>query len=321
MQLPIILLIDRLKLLPQLRDHPQGCLGLQIGQERGVYVRAVLVHDARADQQQTDLPGAVAAQVSHCAQRRRKQNERHIPFQIEGDDLRQDGKRRIIHYRAPVRVFFVLVVPARIERPHEHCAVSVVFVRHPVGQRVVDVLRRIAVVRRFRLFELLDERVILIISLFQCVAVELFALKPVRVLRLRHRLKAFRVKARELYHGRIEARQDGVQFVFVEASGDLVQRQVRLFLFFLAQPYHEDGNLRDAEVCQHLQPLMAAHQPPRALVPYQRIDHTQVLDARSQLLIVGISRPQRDARVVLRRLHCRHRHHPQLVSFHQILPP
>ena len=97
-----------------------------------------------------------------------------VPLQ----DLRQDGKRRIVHDYLALAVFLVLIVSARIKRPHEVLPVQAEFLRHPAGYDVIHVLRRVTVVRGLFGFELLQEIVILFVPFLPCLSIFLLPLEP-----------------------------------------------------------------------------------------------------------------------------------------------
>ena len=114
------------------------------------------------------------------AQRRREQKKPDPAFAVPADDFRQNGKRRVVHHDAPFRILFRLVIPARIERPHERFPADPVFLRYPVRHRVVNVFRRVAVVRGFRFLELVQEGIVFVISFLPLISVLFFPAEPVR---------------------------------------------------------------------------------------------------------------------------------------------
>ena len=83
-----------------------------------------------------------------------------VPF----DDLRQDAEGRIVDDDAAGLVFLLLIVAARIERPDEVLLVQTVLAGHPVGDGLVDLLRRVAVVGRVLRLELVQELLVLVFA-------------------------------------------------------------------------------------------------------------------------------------------------------------
>ena len=84
-----------------------------------------------------------------------------VPFQ----DLAQYTKRRIIDNDITLLIFVFLIVSARIERPHKLRSFHVVFICHPVSNRIINLVRCVTVVRRFRLLEFIQKVVIFVIAL------------------------------------------------------------------------------------------------------------------------------------------------------------
>ena len=80
------------------------------------------------------------------------------------DDLRQDAEGRIVDDDAAGLVLLLLVVAARIERPDEVLLVQPVLAGHPVGDGLVDLLRRVAVVGRVLRLELVQELLVLVFA-------------------------------------------------------------------------------------------------------------------------------------------------------------
>ena len=103
---------------------------------------------------------------------------------IEFYNLGKDRKRRIVHDDAAVRVVVAFVVAARVERSNEIRAIHAILLLHPRHDRVVNVIRRVAVVCRFLRLELLKERVVLLVSLLPFGPVLVLSLEEVRTLRV-----------------------------------------------------------------------------------------------------------------------------------------
>ena len=97
---------------------------------------------------------------SEIGQVRREQEVVDFLLIVPSDDFRQDGKRRVVNHHAPVRVVERLVVAARPERAHDLSALQRVFLYRPRLDRLVHVLRRVAVVRRLLRLELFEEAVV-----------------------------------------------------------------------------------------------------------------------------------------------------------------
>ena len=112
------------------------------------------------------------------SERRSKQKETDALLDIESAYLSEDRERRIIDNDAAVGIVLPLIVSARIKRPYKRSAGHSVFIRHPVRDRVVNVVRSIAVVGRFLCLEFLQKVVIFVVAFLSGVAVFFGPVKP-----------------------------------------------------------------------------------------------------------------------------------------------
>ena len=114
---------------------------------------------------------AVAADVTHtpdapaCVQGERwpEQEKGHALFYVKSHNLGKQGKGRIIHNRAPLRVFRGPVVRPRPEGPHKARPVPAVLLRHPGRHRFIHRLRRVTVVGGQLGFELVHKLVVFVL--------------------------------------------------------------------------------------------------------------------------------------------------------------
>ena len=84
---------------------------------------------------------------------------------VEVDDLRDYAEGRIIQYDRVRLVGVSLIIAARIERPDDPGPVEAVVVGHPVGDRLVYDLGRVALVGRLFRLEFLHELFVIVIDL------------------------------------------------------------------------------------------------------------------------------------------------------------
>ena len=133
--------------------------------------------------------------ISHHIQTRRKQEIANASVVVEVHNLRQYGKRWVVHHSAPCWVSKRLVVAAGIERAHERGAVYAVFVCHPVGDRIVYIVGRVAVVCCLFRLELVEKVVVLVVAILALCAVALLAVEPVRFAVVKVKLQPGEVNA------------------------------------------------------------------------------------------------------------------------------
>ena len=67
-------------------------------------------------------------------------------LRVKSADLREDRKRRVVDHHAAVRVGLVFIVASGVKWPNNRRALQAVVRQSPVADRLVDVLRRVAVV-------------------------------------------------------------------------------------------------------------------------------------------------------------------------------
>ena len=155
------------------RPHPDGPV-FEVSQERGVHAGAVIVDDRcrRRD-------GAGSRRAGREKRQGRRKKEKPDPVVVVPvEDLRQDRKRRIVDDDAALRVFFLLIISAGIEGPDHLRPLHAVLVFHPAGDGLIDQIRRVAVVRRFLCFELVQKFVIFFVSFLPAVVQALVLLEP-----------------------------------------------------------------------------------------------------------------------------------------------
>ena len=133
-------------------------LRLQVCQKAGVYVGPVLVGDLYPARQRGAGGGG-----GEQRQRRREEKEAPAGLGVEGHDLGQNGKRRIVHDHGLRLVSLPPVVAARPKRSDEVRRVEPVLPRDPARYRVIDVFRRVAVVGCFLALELIDEALVFLV--------------------------------------------------------------------------------------------------------------------------------------------------------------
>ena len=122
--------------------------------ERRPHVRPVRVGDRAMSR---DKVRPAAGGNGELGQARREQEIADPIPVVELQNLRHNGEGRIIQHDAVLRIVEVLEVAAGPKRADDLRTVEAVLIRRPVRDRVVDVLRRVAVVGGFRRLELLDE--------------------------------------------------------------------------------------------------------------------------------------------------------------------
>ena len=136
---------------------------LQVRHERGVDSCAVRVDDRDAGAEHRSMSGS----RREDGQSRSEEEKLHAVLRVPLDDLRQDAEGRVIHDDAAGLVLLLLVVAARIERSDEVLPAESVLSGHPVGDGLVDLLRRVAVVGRVLCLELVQELLVLVFA-FLC---------------------------------------------------------------------------------------------------------------------------------------------------------
>ena len=136
--------------------------GLQVRYERGADGRAVRVDDRDACAEHRGMSGS----RREDGQSRSEEEKLHAVLRVPLDDLRQDAEWRVIHDDAAGLVLLLLVVTARIERPDEVLPAEPILSGRPVGDGLVDLLRRVAIVSRVLCFELVQELLVLVFAFF-----------------------------------------------------------------------------------------------------------------------------------------------------------
>ena len=134
-------------------------VGIEVGDERRVDHGAVLVGDLAVAEQ----VGDVLAEPRERRECRPEQQEPDAVRAVPPDDLGLDGEGRVVDHDAPLGVVEALIVAAWVERAHERGAVDPVGGGGPVGDGVVDLGRRVAVVGCPLVLELLEELVVLVV--------------------------------------------------------------------------------------------------------------------------------------------------------------
>ena len=150
------------------RGNGQRVYVLETRQETAPHDRAVLERDVvvAEDRRHAGMPG-----VSQHCQRRREKEERNAALAVEVDDLREDRERRVVDDGAAVWIVKALVVTAGEERTDNFAAFERVALHRPCADSCVHVRRREAVVGRALRLELLDEALVVCVSLFSFVHV------------------------------------------------------------------------------------------------------------------------------------------------------
>ena len=103
---------------------------------------------------------------------------------IEMNDFGKNGERRVVYHYRILAILLVLIVSARIERADEVRPFHLVAVCYIFGHYFVDVVRCVAVVGCFRVFELFQEFLVLIALPFCAIVPAFTILKPVRLIRV-----------------------------------------------------------------------------------------------------------------------------------------
>ena len=97
---------------------------------------------------------------------------------IEPLDLRKNRKRRIIHDATARRVTLRTVIPARIKRAHHVPAIHAILLRNPRGHSLINIIRRITVIRSLLRLELVNELVIFIVAILVVIPVLRITVEP-----------------------------------------------------------------------------------------------------------------------------------------------
>ena len=126
------------------------------------HVRPVLVDDRNI---QTDR-AALAVVRAQARQGRSEQEIRDLVLAVEPCDLCEDRERRIVNDDVGRLVFLVFIIAAGIERPHEVLPVESEPFRDIVRDSVVHDVRRVAVVRCFRVVELVEKLIVFFVPFF-----------------------------------------------------------------------------------------------------------------------------------------------------------
>ena len=124
----------------------------KVGHKAGVNLCAVRILDLPAD-----ADGVRRSGRDDAGKAGREEEKVDVPRQVEADDLREDGEWRVVHDDAAVGIVEELVVGVWPERPHRRRLVEAVAAGRPVKDCPVDVLGRIAIIRRLLSLELLEE--------------------------------------------------------------------------------------------------------------------------------------------------------------------
>ena len=155
----IALRVERIAQIGTRFQH--GAVGVEVGHEARADHRAVLVGDVGVAQDVIRLQHVSATRRVQTRHRRREQEEADAVHDVEVADARKDGERWVVHDNAPVGVLFALVVAIGPERTNKVGAVKAISLRDPVGDDVVNLWRRVAVVGRLLRLELLHKRGVL----------------------------------------------------------------------------------------------------------------------------------------------------------------
>ena len=237
----------------ELRGRAHRVLAVEVGDEARVHLRAVLVGYVA-------IGGYVAhVQVAPAEKRERgrEDEERDAALQVESDYLDFERERRVVHHDAPLGVFLVLEVPARVERAHELRAVEAVLACRPVGHGVVHHVWRVAVVGRLLRLEFPRERVVLVVALLGLRAVALAALEPVvgylHVEAKRRHIKAERRHV-EVGPKAVKLPEQQVHVPCGKLSDLVVGQPVRLHLRGRQLLGDHDGHRLHAEALRGLEP-------------------------------------------------------------------
>ena len=233
-QLPPLLLqllfVRFLDELGQLRNCAGDDVGVvKVRDERGLHGRPVLVGYRRVGAEHRGRRRFHRS--GEYREARSEEEELLLPLRVEPDDLALDREWRVVHHDRAGRVFFFLIVAAGVERPNEVFLLHAVLFGHPVRDRLVDQRRRVAVVRCFLCFELLEEELVLLVLLAQCVALFFAHVEEVRLARLV--LREVEARQRDVEIGHPDVRDQRVQFREIPVAPDLIQRHVERLLLGL----------------------------------------------------------------------------------------
>ena len=132
---------------------------LHVCLEARVHDRSVFVFDLRVADHVAD-----SKMVRRKRRKRRREEEKpHPPLAEKLHDLCKDRKRRIVNNDLVLFVLPILVVSSRIKRPDELALVELVFIGYPIRNRVINVVRCVAVVCGLFRFELVNKCLIFLV--------------------------------------------------------------------------------------------------------------------------------------------------------------
>ena len=158
-QIGVVCRLDRL--IKSRHGMDADVFRLQIAEEAGVDVRPVFISDLNPAGNGRAGGGGGGGGGGEQRQRRREQEKPDAALRVPCHDLRQNRKRRIVDDHRVRRIVKCLVISARPERAHEARALDAILYGHEVRDRVINRLRRIAVVGGLFRFEFVDEGLIL----------------------------------------------------------------------------------------------------------------------------------------------------------------
>ena len=140
----------------------------EVGHKGRIHNRSVFI--SHFDVCDHAVQPVAARQQRKYRQRRAEKEKSDLMCVVKVHDLRQDRKRRIVDNDRAVRIRHFLIVPARIERPHDGPPLQSVFPNRPRLHGLVHGRGRVAVVRCLLRLEFLNKRRVLfgILARFGC---------------------------------------------------------------------------------------------------------------------------------------------------------
>ena len=188
-----------------------------------------------SDQGRARFPGDVA----HRNKRRAKQEEADAALNVKVDDLGQNAEGWVIYNHGALFVLLGLIVAARIKRADEIARLLLVLCRNVLSHNLVNVVRRVAIVRCLLCFKLVKEGVIVFISFLIFTVPLLAVFKPVAGARA----IALTLKTKKAHVDLFDRVHVDLQRIPVEAAIHrqlVVGKRVR-FALFVAQPVEADA--------------------------------------------------------------------------------
>ena len=158
------------------------CVRFNICDESSVDSCTVLVRNRTVSRYITYFTVPPASQKS---QLRPEQEKPDLVVAVKIYYFRKNRKRRVVNNYNTRAITFPLIVTAWIKRPHEFFFVEFVFFCDPVGNRVINSIRSIAIIGRFFSFKLIKEAVVLIVAFFISCIVSFSFLKPARIVNIK----------------------------------------------------------------------------------------------------------------------------------------